>query len=235
MQRYFIHETFSKDQIHHITNVMRFKSGDKVEVCQDGTCYQVELSVNQKDVTFNIIKEVETNKSLDITLIQGLPKGDKIEDVVKLATLFGVRNIIFVPMKRSIAKLSNISFKLERLNKIMMEAAELAKRSDLVDIKFLQNLNQFSTTPDMELFVCDEDEKVLSLPEFIKSKKNLNYTFVVGPEGGIDETERVFFKSHNAKFVTLGKNILPTELAHLVVLNAIYYEEAQKTLTNGMK
>ena len=77
----------------------------------------------------------------------------------------------FVPMKRSIAKLSNISFKLERLNKIMMEAAELAKRSDLVDIKFLQNLNQFSTTPDMELFVCDEDEKVLSLPEFIKSKR----------------------------------------------------------------
>ena len=153
--------------------------------------YQVELSVN-KDVTFNIIKEVETNKSLDITLIQGLPKGDKIEDVVKLATLFGVRNIIFVPMKRSIAKLSNISFKLERLNKIMMEAAELAKRSDLVDIKFLQNLNQFSTTPDMELFVCDEDEKVLSLPEFIKSKKNLNYTFVVGPEGGIDETEEYF-------------------------------------------
>ena len=48
MQRYFIHETFSKDQIHHITNVMRFKSGDKVEVCQDGTCYQVELSVNQR-------------------------------------------------------------------------------------------------------------------------------------------------------------------------------------------
>lgn len=235
MQRYFINQTFSEEQLHHITRVMRFKTGDLVEVCEDGKCYQVELNILEKDVTFNTIKQIEENRSLEITLIQGLPKGDKIEDVVKFATLFGVKRIFFVPMKRSIAKLSNISFKLERLNKIMIEAAELAKRSDLVEIKFFQNLKDVQMTPNMELFVCDEDERILHLPEYIKHKKHSLYTFVIGPEGGIDETERLYFKSQNAMFVTLGKNILPTELAHISVLNAIYYEESQKTLTNETK
>lgn len=227
MQRYFIDQEtgqFNHDQIHHMLNVMRFKDKDQVEICENGSCYLVELRIDGKQVSFSKISKLDDNKALPVTIVQGLPKGDKIDDVTKYATLFGAKRIIFVPMKRSIAKLANIEHKLSRLKKISMEAAELAKRSDLPEISFLSHIKELKLSQNQILGVCDEDEKVATLSQFINQNKNVEYVVLIGPEGGIDTVERDYFRSISASFITLGKNIIPTELAHIPVLNAIRYE-----------
>lgn len=231
MQRYFIEQDklrFSQDQIHHILNVMRFKNHDQVEVCENGACYLANLNIEGKEVKFSKLSKLSENISLPITIIQGLPKGDKIDDVTKFATLFGARKIIFVPMKRSIAKLSNIEYKLNRLKKISMEAAELAKRSDLPEISFMSHIKDIKLSQNEILGICDEDEKTTHINQFLKQHPNLHYVVLIGPEGGVDETERDYFRSISASFISLGKNIIPTELANIPVLNAIRYEVLEK-------
>ena len=57
-----------------------------------------------------------------------------------------------------------------------------------------------------------------------KKGKEYNIAIVIGPEGGISEKEIDILKEKNAVFVSLGKRILRTETAGLVMLGNIIYE-----------
>ena len=57
-----------------------------------------------------------------------------------------------------------------------------------------------------------------------KNKKNLKIAIVIGPEGGIEETEVEILKSKGAKIITLGDRILRTETVALNVISIIMYE-----------
>lgn len=223
MQRYFLDPTdnFTKDDVHHITTVMRSKTNDIVEVCKDGICYQSRLTVDGKQVSFERLERLADNLTKDITIVQGLPKGEKLDTVTKYATLFGARNIIFTPMHRSIAKLSNTSHKLERLLKISKEAAELSKRSEIPQIAFIESLKHLDTK-DAILIVADEYEREKTLKSILKDIEGKKVIIVIGPEGGIDEKDRITLNSKNAVYITLGMTILPTELAHIPILNTLY-------------
>lgn len=221
MQRYFLdHENkIDKDDVHHILNVMRFKSGTVVEVCGISGCYLATLEIQHKEVGFSTTEKLDDNPPLNVTIVQGLPKGDKMDTVTKYATLFQAKSIIFVAMKRSIAKLSNVDHKLSRLNKIAKEAAELSKRSTLPQIQLLDNLKDINTD-GKQLVLLDELERVYNIKDFIKDHGTKDLIVIIGPEGGIDETERNALVERGAITVSLGQSILPTELAHIPILNA---------------
>lgn len=224
MQRYFLNEdkSIQKDDVHHILNVMRFKSGTEVELCINGECFLAILEINQKEVTYIQKDALKSHPPLNMIIIQGLPKGDKIEFVTKSATLFNVKEIIFVPMKRSIAKLSNIEHKLTRLEKISKEAAELSKRSALPKIKFMKQLSDFEWG-NKQVILLDELETTQTLKILEKFNLNQDIYIIIGPEGGIDSSEREMLISFGAHPLSLGASILPTEFAHIPILNALLY------------
>lgn len=226
MQRYFIEQdngSITGDNQHHMTQVMRYQTGQRVELCYQGVCYLAMLTIDKKEVSYQKENIIETNQQLDITLIQGLPKGSKIDEIVKYATIFGVRKIIFIVMKRSVAKLSNVEHKINRLNKIAKEAAELAKWSFVPHISFVDQLSTLNLETFRQVIVCDEEEKGIYFSDVLSKHELDQVAFIVGPEGGIDQKEREQFKSWGIKCVSLGISILPTELAHVKVLNK-YYE-----------
>src|SRR5690554_1771348 len=117
MQRYFLndHEEFFESDKHHILNVMRFKTDTEVEICGKNGCFLSRLKIVNQEISYEVTKAIKDNPPLNVTILQGLPKGDKIDFIVKSATLFQAKQIIFMPMKRSIAKLSNTEHKILRL------------------------------------------------------------------------------------------------------------------------
>ena len=219
MQRYFLDKDklITKDDIHHILNVMRTKDKTQVEVCSNGTCFLAELNISGKDVSYTKISEVDSNKLKSVTLVQGLPKGDKMETVTKYATIFGAEKIVFVPMVRSIAKMANEDHKLQRLTKISKEAAELAKYSSVPVIEFANSIKSLDLK-NKTIILLDENEKDHQIDDVLPQIKNDSVILIVGPEGGIDDKERALLSSLNAIFVSLGKTIYPTELAHIPFL-----------------
>lgn len=221
MQRYFLDQfnEIQKDDVHHILNVMRFKNGTEVELCGKDGCYLSKLSIQDKNVKYETISLLENNPPLNVTIVQGLPKGDKLDTVVKYATLFQAQSIIFMPMARSIAKISNTTHKLERLNKIAKEAAELSKRSTLPHIEFIEKINALNLL-DKTIILLDEMEKDRTLKDVFLDTSNKALVIIVGPEGGIDQAERNTLISLGATPISLGQSILPTELAHIPILNA---------------
>ncbi|BCR35536.1 RsmE family RNA methyltransferase [Mariniplasma anaerobium] len=227
-QRYFLtkndfeNKSITTDDKHHILKVMRMRSNDFIEVCYLKTCYLAKLSINEQQISYEIIDTLAQRRSVDVTLIQGLPKGNKIDIISKYATMFGVSKMLFVQMDRSIAKEKNSDNKIRRLNLITKEAAELAHRFDIPEIAFFKSLKDIDFKTFDLILLADENEKTIMLNTVVKTTDlDKKIALIIGPEGGISDSERVFFNQKNAHIISLGDNILPTEIAAIYALSYI--------------
>jgi len=174
MQRYFLdnNEDFIVGEDYfHIKQVMRMKPQDEIEVCKKDGCYLVQISEISDKVYFHIIKPLNANQPLiHITLIQGLGKSDKQEIVCKYATQFGVSEIIFVPMQRSIAKYDDKSIdkKMDRLKKIALEAARLAHRDEVPEVTYLEDIKKIKNNFDHRFIAYENTKETTFLDKVLK-------------------------------------------------------------------
>jgi len=214
MQRYILDgNDFYKEDLHHIKNVMRFKSGQEVILCNNKQCFIAKLNVND-EITYEKVQDLNNPKYANVTLVQGNLKGTKLEITVKYATIFGATNIIITDFDRSVAKIKNEDNKLIRLNKIAKEAAELSHRSFIPKISFEKSLNQINLSEFNQLLLADEDEETKNLKDVTISDSDA-ICIVIGLEGGISSKEREMLKQKGFKTVSFGPFIYPAEIAAL--------------------
>ncbi len=234
MQRYFISQQefesniISSNDVFHISKVIRSKVNDKIIVCNNIESYIVTItSITTDEVHFKKAEKLRSNElDIKVTLLQGIPKGDKLDDIIMHSTELGVSNILISNFTRSIAKIEEKKkeHKLTRFKKIAKEAAEQSHRNCIPNIEIVDYKKIDYSNYDL-LILLDEDEakkiKSTSLKEVYNNHKNI--LFVVGPEGGIDNKEREFFVNNNFNLVSLGKRILRTQTASLSFLSMIGY------------
>ncbi len=239
MQKYFLSKDdfnnlkISSDDVFHIKNVMRFRTGDNILVGYDAKTYLAKILNIDKEVSFEIIEEVIGNHELPVfvSIFQGYPKSDKLEEVIKHSTELGAYEIIPLMMKRSIVKIDEKKkeSKLIRFNKIAKEAAEQSYRDYVpmvLDIKTLKQVD-FSKF-DVKLLCNEETSKSGDLVnlkrELKKVKENMKIAVVIGPEGGVDKDEISYLEDKGFISVSLGKRILRTETVVFSILSMIGYE-----------
>lgn len=236
MQRYFIDEkefnskTINEGDCHHIINVMRMKNDDKIEVAYDRKVYLASITIDSKQVFFDIIEDITdlTELPFYVTLGQGFAKGDKMDSICQKATELGVNSFLPIMMERSIVRLENdkLLAKQIRFSKIMKEAAEQTHRNKapeclpVIDLKRI-NFSEY----DYVIVAYEELAGSKGFKELVKSFKNDDkILLIIGPEGGISPKEIEFLKTKNAYLVGLGPRILRTETAGIYMLSAISYE-----------
>lgn len=224
------------EDVNHIKNVLRLEIGENICICikekeKSFNCKIVDLDKNM--VRCKKIEEVleTTEANTYIHIFQGLPKADKLEFIIEKCTEIGVKEITPVAMKRSIVKLDekDKAKKLIRWQKIAEVAAKQSKRDTIVKINNVINFqNIFEKITDYDiLLVAYEEETQINLKSVLKNlknKRNIKIAVLIGPEGGIDETEIKMCKDNNFISVSLGKRILRTETAPLVISSNIIYE-----------
>lgn len=239
MQKYFISTEelnnlrITSSDVFHIKNVTRSKLGDTFIVSDNlKECLVKITAINKNDVAFEIVEYLENNNELpvNVTIFQGYPKGDKMEDIIKHGTELGASSFVATFMKRSIVKLDDgkINVKTARFSKIAKEAAEQSFRKMVpsVSIKKLKEID-FSSYK-CKLLCYEEDAKNNELKNFKTALGNLSsndsVAVLIGPEGGIDEAELAYLKGLGFISVALGPRILRTETASMYVLSSISYE-----------
>lgn len=239
MQKYFIsnddfvNNKITGDDVFHIKNVMRGRIGDEILVSNQHTTALAKITKLDKEVCFEIIKEEIGNHELPVfvSIFQGYPKGDKIEDIIKHGTELGAYEFIPTIMKRSVFKLDEKKkeSKLIRFNRIAKEAAEQSYRDIVPKVVDIKTLKQISFDDfDAKIICYEESAKNGELTEFKKQISNLKpgakIAIVVGPEGGIDDTEIKYLEDKGFVCASLGKRILRTETVVFYCLSAIGYE-----------
>ena len=217
MQRYFadiINQDviLSKDDIFHITKVMRAKTNDHIQVVDKSTIIQEPI---HEDVELKV----------DVALFFALAKSDKIEFVIQKATELGVKNIVLFQGKRSVVKFSDNDFirKLDRYQSIAKEASEQCHRQLIPSISYVDNIKKINNhLCDVNFFAYElEAGQTSDLSSLIKNQKSIS--IIIGPEGGFDEKEAGYLKELKFVPISLGKRILRCETAAVYGLSVISY------------
>jgi len=248
MQRYFIAPDQMQESIcrivgsdaHHIQKVMRYDLDDVI-ICSNGQGRTVEAKIsemNKDEIVCLILRDLEQHSELplEITIAQGLPKGDKIEWIIQKGTELGAHSFLPFTSKRTIVKYDEKKEqkKVERWAKIAKEAAEQAHRERIPKIEPVCTLKDLLKIEAVCKLVAYEDEarQAHELPSSfatqLKSlKKGDSIVIVIGPEGGLDAQEVEQLKESGYVPVTLGSRILRTETASQYALSAIsfYFEQ----------
>lgn len=225
--------TITGSDVKHMRDVLRMARGDTFLACDStGTEYNCELEAFLDGNAIGHIlaqRAGETEPLVPVTLLQGIPKGDKMELIIQKNIELGVNVIIPVMMERSVVRFQDDrdrEKKTERWNRIAMEASKQCGRLKVPQVlrpmllkEALQRLD-----PGGLRLVPYENEQDLRLKSVLRDKKFSSLSFLIGPEGGIAESELETLRNADFISVSLGKRILRTETAGFAVMSAVRYE-----------
>ena len=230
--------TITGNDVNHIKNVLRMKIGEEIAVSngRDGKEYRCGIREYTEDAVLcelRFIKEDGVELPSKIYLFQGLPKADKMELIIQKAVELGVYQVIPVAMKRSVVKLDakKAESKVKRWNAIAESAAKQSKRSMLPQVSdvvtFAQAVKMAENCQIKLLpYECaDGMEKTKRLIENITPGQDI--AVFIGPEGGFDLDELELAKEAGCEIITLGKRILRTETAGMMLLSVLMYHLEQ--------
>ena len=216
--------------VNHIANVLRMKPGEELLISVKGDwdylCKIVGIETDR--VNLKVLESMEQRElPVNITLLQGVPKSDKLEMIIQKAVELGVSEIIPVKTKRVVVKIDEkkVDTKVNRWNAIAESAAKQSKRSIIPKVyepmsidNALEIVKDFGVKliPYENADGIDKTRKILD-----NMDKTKNIAVFIGPEGGFEESEVERIKNSGFEVITLGKRILRTETAGLALLSNI--------------
>ncbi len=218
--------------VNHIRNVLRMKIGEKVRISDnEGEDFYCAIErIESEEIVLVVLERAEdTEPSLKITLFQGLPKGDKMEQVIQKSVELGVTEIIPVAMKNCVVKLDEkrAQAKQARWQAIAQSAAKQSKRSIIPTVGEVMRFADavaYAGKLDVRILPYENQRGLAHTREvFGKIQKGASVGIFIGPEGGYDSSEIALAKD-DMEMVSLGNRILRTETAGLCALSMLLYE-----------
>ncbi len=223
----------------HMTKVLRLSKGAKIIVF-DGKGHEYRVIIEQQkrqELIGTVLEQWESHAEspLRLILVQGLPKANKMDLIVREATEIGVNEIIPLETERSIwntkqkrAQGEKVHQRLERWSRIGIEAVKQSCRTAIPLIRPVVTIAEFLSqdiSADAKLLLW-EAEQHTSLKHILQKVPPpvRSAIIVIGPEGGFTQEEAEQFQASGYTPVSLGKRILRTETAGIVVLGILQYE-----------
>lgn len=243
MQRYFLEQQLDGDKpvrisgndVSHIARVMRMAPGDELICCgTDGRCAVCIIQEISKDEVIAKTRSYLTESSelpVQVTIAQGLPKGDKMDLIVQKGTELGAASFLPFEAGRSIVRWDDKKKrkKTERLRKIAKEAAEQSHRTSVPGIEEPVSFKELlSRCKDYDTVIVAYEEEAGEGALFAKLLKKTpiggTILLIIGPEGGLMDHEVTALENDGFVSSGLGPRILRTETAALYALAAISYQ-----------
>jgi 16S rRNA (uracil1498-N3)-methyltransferase len=214
--------SLDKSQMHHAANVLRLKVGDGVvafnEACGEWNC--VIISLKKCELKCLELLRMDDGMGKNVHILACSPiNPSRMSILLEKVTELGVSEIVPVISQYTQYR----KFSHQKAEQIIIGACEQSSRISLPKLAMPVKLEEFlgNYSYNCRLIVCDE--KSTDVPSF----STLNFindkcVFLVGPEGGFSNHERILFDKYN--FVTkisLGKNILRSETAAIAMASIL--------------
>ena len=216
--------------VNHIVNVLRMKPGEELLISVKGDWdYLCKIDdIETERVNLKVLESMEQRElPVNITLLQGIPKSDKLEMIIQKAVELGVSEIIPVKTKRVVVKIDEkkADTKVNRWNAIAESAAKQSKRSIIPKVfepMSIDNAVEIVKDFGVKLIPYENADGIDKTRKILDSMdKTKDIAVFIGPEGGFEEAEVERIKNSGFEVITLGKRILRTETAGLALLSNI--------------
>jgi 16S rRNA (uracil1498-N3)-methyltransferase len=189
--------------------------------------YDARITGFRKDAVQVEVREhrvVERESALDLTLAQGISRGERMDWVVQKATELGVRRIVPVLTERSVVRLDERQSerKLQHWRGIAIAACEQCGRNRVPEVASPSNFFEAIRASDAHM------TRLLLSPAATLRARDLPrptaITLLIGPEGGLADDEEEAATRAGFKPVQLGPRILRTETAAIAALAALQHD-----------
>lgn len=210
----------------HIIKSLRMKVGEELILCdKKGFDYECVIDKIDESVICNILekKKCISEPTCKVTLYQAFPKGDKFETIIQKCVELGINEIVPVLTARCISRPDQKSFakKLERYNKIALEAAKQSGRGIIPKVNNIISFNEAIVRMKSEntaiIFYEGGGQNINKL--YIQNESNIG--LMIGSEGGFEEAEIEYALKNDIIKVGLGPRILRCETAPIAALAII--------------
>lgn len=220
----------SDEQQHYLKNVLRVKQGDTLTFFDgNGKKYMVRYDRSSHCRIISSLPEERLPQAVEITLVQGIAKGEKMDQLIRKCTEIGVNRFIPCLCARTVVKLDQESSlkKVERWQKIAQAAAQ---QSDSIIVPVVDTVLEFPAAlrqinKEALKIIPYEEEKSRTIRSVLSASPATKIAIFIGPEGGFSPAEIEQAKEAGAIPVSLGKQILRTETAGLITAAIIKYEK----------
>jgi len=215
----------------HAVTVTRIVAGQDITV-SDGAgaaALCTVRSVEGKDRLTGLVRErTDVPPPIPaVTLVQALPKGERSELAVELATEAGVDRIVPWQSRRCVAQWAGpkAAKGVAKWRSAAATAAKQSRRSRIPEIDELvvgQALAKrvAEVTAAGGVVALLHESAAVGLAE-LQLDQASEVMLVVGPEGGLDDTELDYLTESGGRAVLLGPSVLRTSTAAAVALGAL--------------
>jgi len=226
---------FDRGESRHLSRVLRLRAGDTV-LAADGTGreYTVRLETVGEQATGTVLGVAAgaSESPVQITLVQSVPKGDKMEAIVRAATELGIAHVVPVLTARTVVALEAGRWRdrARRWQRIAAEAAKQCGRAVIPTVSAPRPLADLLARDEpAELQLClwegaattaesgpgaeraSGQTLAASLPPSLPAGARIR--LLVGPEGGLSRDEVESAQARGFTIVGVGPRILRTETA----------------------
>jgi len=209
-----------KPQSHYATKVMRIKIGETFSLFNNSGEWEAKiLTLSKSIVEFNITKQLRQKESTKELWLAFSPiKSNYFNFMIQKATELGVTKFLPIIFDRTVVRKIN----KERLEKVIIEAAEQSNRINVSSIEDPQSLKVFLSNEKIDLIFTDlnSQNKKLDLEKLTSNPTCV----IIGPEGDFSEEEReqiLAFKG--VQPIKINENILRSETAVISALSIVNY------------
>ena len=209
-----------KSQSHYVNKVMRVKVGEVFSLFNSSGEWEAKiLTISKSIVEVNITKQLRQKESTKELWLAFSPiKSNYFNFMIQKATELGVTKFLPIIFDRTIVRKIN----KERLEKVIIEAAEQSNRINVPSIEDPQSLKDFLRNEKMDLIFTDlnSQNKKIDLGKLTNNPTCV----IIGPEGDFSEEERgeiLTFK--HVQPIKINENILRSETAVISALSIVSY------------
>ncbi|MDA9670379.1 16S rRNA (uracil(1498)-N(3))-methyltransferase [Candidatus Pelagibacter sp.] len=213
-------DKLDKSQSHYISKVMRIKESEVFSLFNSNGEWEAKiLNISKSLVEFNITKQLRQKEyPKELWLAFSPIKSNYFNFMIQKATELGVTKFLPIIFDRTVVRKIN----KERLEKVIIEAAEQSNRINVPSIEEPKSLKKFLDDKKMDLIFTDLNSKTNKLD--LKKLTNNPSCIIVGPEGDFSETEREEILSYNGvQAIKINENILRSETAVISALSIVNY------------
>ena len=222
--------SISGTQAEHMARVLRAQPGMEADVVAGGHVFRAEVAaVTPDEVRFNLIAELEADPALPVTLVMSVYKFDRMEWALEKVTELGVAAIAPVMARRTDKHLAlAANARVERWRRIVHEAAQQARRSDVPAVYDPVALaERVRSAAQGTRIVLAEQERSTTLRTIVEQamaeaqEEMPALEIAIGPEGGWAAEEEALFDANGWRAASLGPRILRAETAAIVALAVV--------------
>ncbi|MEY4290379.1 MAG: hypothetical protein RL130_321 [Actinomycetota bacterium] len=212
---------FSGDDALHAIRVLRIGTGELFNLSDGaGRWSRVEvLTVNKKTAEVKVLESgYQEALPVTFTLIQAIPKGDRIKETIELCTEGGADQIVMWKAARSIGKSDD---KIEKLQITAREASKQSRRFRIPQVFGVASTNYVvDEIAKADLVIVFHESATQRVSELVQPGCR-NVAIIIGPEGGLTDEEVDLFAASGAKVALMGRPVLRSAHAGLAALAAV--------------